>query len=386
MPDEKLSTALTEAYYTPGGYGGPTALQAKLKQQGITSSLGPIRAWLKAQEISQLYNAKPANNAKAHFTTTRLNELHQADLVFVYQDPHGYKYILCVVDTATRYKAAYALKSKTAQAVADGLQEIYKHPPLAWPRTINVDEGGEFKGATTKLLEQHGVRIRRAEPGHHRSQAFVENFNRQLAQRLYRAMAARRLITGNDEYEWASALPTLVENMNNEPTRLLGMTPAKAAAKGVVEPMYSPIKARTRSELLPRNAMVRVRITPDRQEGGRQRATDPRFSAALYRIQRAVYDPQGIQPTLYFIEGLRHGYQAGDLQVVKEAQAQPPPMSALDAKEEYVVERLDDRRKVGNRILFLVKWKGYSDAERTWEPRTTLVQDVPHLVKAYERH
>ena len=48
-----------------------------------------------------------------------------------------------------------------------------------------VDDGKEFYGDTTKLMEKHDVIIQRGDPSQHRSQGIVERFNRTLADRLF---------------------------------------------------------------------------------------------------------------------------------------------------------------------------------------------------------
>lgn len=42
------------------------------------------------------------------------------------------------------------------------------------------------------------------------------------------------------------------------------------------------------------------------------------------------------------------------------------------SEPEYEVEELRDHRRVGGKLQFFVKWKGYSEAEKTWEPEVSL--------------
>ena len=43
-------------------------------------------------------------------------------------------------------------------------------------------------------------------------------------------------------------------------------------------------------------------------------------------------------------------------------------MASLDLEnEEFVVEKVLDKQVKWRKILYLLKWKGYSDAVNTWE-------------------
>ena len=140
------------------------------------------------------------------------------------------KYALTIVDVASRYKEAEPLMDKSATEVAAALGRIYKRRPLTWPKLLQVDPGREFMGAVNQLLAKHNVQVRHGRVDTHRDQGIVERFNRTLAERLFGAQYAQKMLLaacGSSERsaEWVRALPDVVAALNDEPTRLMGKKP-----------------------------------------------------------------------------------------------------------------------------------------------------------------
>nr|CAB3228082.1 chromobox protein homolog 1-like [Phallusia mammillata] len=50
--------------------------------------------------------------------------------------------------------------------------------------------------------------------------------------------------------------------------------------------------------------------------------------------------------------------------------------------DEYEVERVVDKKIVKGKIQYLIKWKGFSDSDNTWEPDDNL--DCPDLIADFE--
>ena len=93
-----------------------------------------------------------------------------------------YQHILPGIDAASRYKVARLLRTKQVRDVAEMIADIYKVDPLTYPSTFQYDNGSEYKGEVTEMLEKHEVKIRQVTTKYaHTHTAFVEALNKILA-------------------------------------------------------------------------------------------------------------------------------------------------------------------------------------------------------------
>ena len=123
-----------------------------------------VKQWLSRQAFWQVHLPAPNSIDRPHYQVTTPNETHQFDLLYMPSDTlygNKYKYILAGINAASRYKVARPLKTKQAHDVAEMIADIYKVGPLMYPKIFQCDNGSEFKGEVTKMLEKQEVKIRR---------------------------------------------------------------------------------------------------------------------------------------------------------------------------------------------------------------------------------
>ena len=308
-----MDKKFNQIYYSDDGYWrGRSAIQKLAKASGSTKE--EAEKWLLKQSLYQIYLPAqkyiPRPNASLSLYA-KPNDIHQADILYLPHDKFKkktYKYALNIVDVASRYKGSYQLNTKNAKEVAQAFQWIYENTPLNYPKTLIVDDGKEFYGDTTKLMEKHDVIIQRGDPSQHRSQGIVERFNRTLADRLFTYQYHKELEDpSKSNREWVFRLQNVVSSLNNEKTRLIGMRPVDAIKQTLVKQGFSQPTKDYEKKLLDVGTKVRYLYEPGELEGyqykgeRRKRSTDPIWSVDVYKIKDRYI--QKHQPTLYYLDG-----------------------------------------------------------------------------------
>ena len=156
-----------------------------------------VKQWLSRQAFWQVPLPAPKSIDRPHYEVTAPNEMHQFDLLYMPSDTlygNRYKYILAGIDAVSRFKVERPLRTKQVRDVAEMIAHIYKVGPLTYPKIFQCDNGSEFKGEVTKMLEKNEVKIQRVTTEYKRTHtAFVEALNKILAERLFKVQDAQEL-------------------------------------------------------------------------------------------------------------------------------------------------------------------------------------------------
>nr|KAG5702720.1 hypothetical protein BaRGS_013357 [Batillaria attramentaria] len=127
------------------------------------------------------------------------------------------RYILCVVDYATRYPEAVALPSIEAERVAEALVEIWSR--VGVPREVLSDRGSQF--VSDMMQQTHAllsIKGKTTTPYHAQCNGLVERFNGTLKSMLRRLCSER-------PRDWDRYLPALLFAYREVPQESLGFSP-----------------------------------------------------------------------------------------------------------------------------------------------------------------
>ncbi|CAG2248609.1 unnamed protein product [Mytilus edulis] len=129
----------------------------------------------------------------------------------------GNKYVLTVVDEATRYPEAFPLKNTEAKTIADALILMFSRVGI--PQTILTDQGSNFKSQLlADLYEILGARGCTTSPYRPQSNGRCERFNGTLKSML------KKLCTESAE-EWDELVPYALFAYREVPHEETGFSP-----------------------------------------------------------------------------------------------------------------------------------------------------------------
>ena len=107
------------------------------------------------------------------------------------------------------------------------------------------------------------------------------------------------------------------------------------------------------------------------------------------QAQLGLFEDQYIEEVITEMEQ-RSSPNKGDLEKQSSKQGRVlgrkrgRPSNQQLCEEMYNVERIVDKKNVGKKVMYFVKWEGYASDQNTWEPIANL-KNVSKMVKRYNR-
>ena len=334
------------------------------------------RQFYKDEVIYKLFKRPPKEMVIPHFYQPPSYQSYQADLLYLPED-EGNKYALVVTDVGSRLTDVEPLKEKSSKAVKVAFEKIFKRKILPIPESmITLDQGTEFKGEVKKYFEDNNITVRYAQPGRSRQLGMVENKNGIIGKALLMRQAAEEILNKETSKGWIKNLPKVLQSMNKKLKRTYD--PEKdinLPHRGIGDEL----------NLLTEGTKVRVLLdkpidlVDSKRLHGKFRAADIRYNPEPTEITFVELLPG--QPPLYCVKnptGVM--FTKEQLQVASDNENLPPDT----VKDKFIVEKIIGKKKIKNRINYLVKWKGYDKKHNEYLPRTQLLKEIPDLVNKYE--
>ena len=199
-------------------------LYNRLKAKGHKITRQEIKEFLHDREE---YQIQRPHNKKPHQTVVPnvKNEIWETDLTdmsTLSKHNKGYKWIMVVIDTLTKYLRVVPMKNKTNKTVVQGFKDIFAKGTK--PACIYSDLGSEFTSQMFKdLLEHEQIRISYARVGGMAPNA--ERVIKSLRAILYKTFQQ------DNTLNWINIIDDVVKVYNSSINRNLKMSPDDAERK-----------------------------------------------------------------------------------------------------------------------------------------------------------
>lgn len=429
-PKPKTKTVqqqIKDAFYDPKtGLWSANKIYKKLKAQGVKVKLKDVKAVLEKQLVTQVY--KPIDKPKKERFNTiwakRVREQYQADLLDMKtytKFNKNFRYLLNVVDVHSRYAYALPLKSKTEEEITPAMEQVFK--VMGKPEFLNTDLESAILGKKFQtMLAREGVKHYQHDPvDDKRNMSLIERFNRTIRDVLVKYFYSR------DTKNWIDILPDLLTNYNStvhsttkqEPVKIWEgkadnnqkvNVPAMLIKVGDtvrILKRYATFTKKSDVKKFTKNEYKVMKIEGNTYHVKNEKGiTQRRKQWELQKInpadvEKPEFEKQGegklfkeekkkekaarmlakedIKTDLVNVE------PAAAKRVSKPIVAPAPKPKKKERKvkakkeekqeETYDIERILAKRTRSRQVEYLIKWKGYSEDEATWERRSQLIKD-----------
>lgn len=303
---------------------------------------------VKQDIVRELHKPARKNFQRRQIIIKGLNDLWQADLAdmkLYSRDNRGYKYILVVIDSFSKYLWTQPLKTKGAVEVRDVMEKVLRESK---PKHLQTDAGKEFYNKSfTSLMEKYNI-------NHYSTYSVIkasmaERVIQTLKGKLYREFSLR------GSYNWLNIIKNVTQAYNNTKHRTIAMKPKdvnRKTQKLLLTTVYNRPKIMGK-QVFSVNDVVRI----SKYKSIFEKGYTPKWSTELFKVIKV----QLTNPATYLLSDMNDrpilgSFYAEELQKAKHHDA-------------YLVERVIRRK--GDRVY--VKWLGLPPSENSWIHKTNVL-------------
>ena len=218
-----MSKTLEHIYYNlsnPHSFSSPKVLYKAAKTHLPNLTLKQVKSWLAAQKTYVAHKQSRHRFPRRKVITSGIDYQWEADLAIldsISRYNKGYKYLLVLICSFSRYLFIVPTKKKTAAAIAKAFERIFANRS---PRHIASDAGGEFLGpAVRDLFKKYNIKhfVLKGQP----KCSIVERVIRTIKNKMF------KYFTANDTLKYIDVLDELVSGYNNKYHRTIQMAPSQ---------------------------------------------------------------------------------------------------------------------------------------------------------------
>jgi predicted Zn-dependent protease with MMP-like domain len=308
-------------------------------------------------------------------------------------------YALVVCDVGSRLVDAVPMQSRDSKDLKIAFRKLYKKKILSIPRVLTTDAGTEFCNRNLEnFLESMGIHHNIAKVGSHRSVSLAERKNMTIGKIIHKIILKVELVSKgkNSSSQWVQYLPNIIALINKKVHESFEKIKKNDSTKiPSLEPTFNPAH---NVDLL--NVGQKVRVALDnpldihgKPKYGGFRSSDHRWGTTIRTVKFVLMKPNEL--VMYLLDGKFGdkkiectGYTRNRLQKVSthEANNEANAVAPVPIEEDrFEFEKILERKKTGDTVYYLIKWKGYHKKHATWEKRSELIKDIPQAVLNYEK-